>query len=206
MIFIPKCASGLTTLCADQTARYSMTGVRIKMEPDGLFQLAATNGRVLGMLRGPCKPSPKDQEAASKLPAPQSILTETIIDAKVLADALKRIPKKGYDGFDRTLAIQLCNPTLLVAGDSRIEAEPVDGRYPEVMAVIPKRAALASFKLNPRLLIDLLKAAATISETDTDSGHGPWVEILFWAPDQPIGIITRGKDGLAFDGIIMPLT
>ena len=53
-------------------------------------------------------------------------------------------------------------------------------------------------RLDPQLLGALLKVAAAVNP---DGG----VDLLYYGPGKPLGLMARSDDGHAFDGLLMPL-
>src|SRR5262249_13215104 len=134
----------------------------------------------------------------------ESLLPSAIVPAREFAQALKAVPRPGRNGEVRQAGILLASPeVILTGGESVFRAVPVEGRFPDANAILPKRPAPVSFKVNPDLLCLLLKAAAEVSRS---TGEQPVVEVLVWSAQQPVGVISHGDGGLTFDGLIMPLT
>jgi uncharacterized protein YfaA (DUF2138 family) len=88
---------------------------------------------------------------------------------------------------------------LLAVGDQALTTRALDGRFPDVAAVLPRSGALVAVRLNPTLLVELLKVAAAVT-----AGEG--VDLLFFGRDKPLGLMARNEGGQTFDGLIMPLT
>jgi hypothetical protein len=206
MIFLPRSVAALANLAAREstTQMAGIAGIRVQELPDAFWRIEATNGKLLGVIRGPSCPTPLDQAAAHGLPDPESLALEVLLPAQVLGHALKSVTNKPR-GVDRKLGVMLAKPqTLLVAGESILRCDLLNGRFPDINAVLPRRPAIVSFKVNADLLIALLRAAGDVAR-GPDKAQ-PAVEILFWKPDAPIGVTSQGQDGLTFDGILMPLT
>src|SRR5262249_2018823 len=160
-IFVPKCLLPLTALVAQEQVRYAMTGILVAAEPGDHWRLTATDGRVLGIARGPSTPHSLDEEAAGKLPPVESLVPSAIVPVKDFAAALKAVPKPRRNDQARQAGILLSSPeVILTAGESVFRASPVEGRFPDANAILPKRPAPVSFKVNPELFCLLLKAAA----------------------------------------------
>src|SRR5262249_53352745 len=87
----------------------------------------------------------------------------------------------------------------LAAGDQALTARACDGRYPDVDAVLPRHGPLVAVRLDPALLESLLKLAAVIKP---DGG----VDLLFFGPGKPLGLIARNDAGQTLDCLLMPLT
>ena len=197
MIFLPRCAAALAPLACGANGRQAMGCLRLREAANAHFRLEATDGKVLGILRGPSSPSAAERRAAESLPEPECLALEALLPRKGFQEAMR--PLKG----EARLGVRLARPqTLLVAGASVTRLDGAGGRYPDVDGALPKRPAPVSFKVDAGLLIRLLKAAGAVAA----SGDSASVEILFWSKDKPVGVITRGDHGLTFDGLIMPLS
>jgi hypothetical protein len=61
------------------------------------------------------------------------------------------------------------------------------------------RGPLVAVRLDPALLIPLLKAAAAL-------GPENGVELLYYGRGKPLGLRARNASGQTFDGLMMPLT
>src|SRR5262245_6180805 len=103
MIFLPRCAGSVAALTAAQTARLSMTAVRVCELAGGHWRIEATDGRVLGIIRGPSSPTPQDQRAAEALPEPESLALEVLLQAQEFAAAFKALPRAKPRSPDRSL-------------------------------------------------------------------------------------------------------
>ncbi len=196
MIFLPKSAAPLAALAAGSDTRYSLSCVRLRELADAHFRLEATDGRVLGILRGPSSPTAADRVAGESLPEPDTLALEALLPGRGLLGALR-----GLKGEAR-LAVRLARPqALLASGGCLTRLDCLDGRFPDTDGVLPQRPAPVSFRVDADLLVRLLKAAGAVAEAGDCAG----VEVLYWGRDMPIGVTARGAAGLAFDGLIMPL-
>ncbi|MFO0845838.1 MAG: hypothetical protein U0797_26225 [Gemmataceae bacterium] len=196
MLFLPSCCRAVTTLATGGSKHYALSCVRVRQAPGARFRVEATDGRVLGIVHGRSAPTPADLEAARDLPRPEVLALEALVPAGVLRKAFRALPG------DRSLGVLLGDPVLLAAGEtvSRCAADP--GRYPDVEGVLAKAPALVSIRVDPDLLITLLKTAAAVSQ----AGDRPGVELLWWGPDKPLGVTAQGAGGVFFDGLLMPMT
>lgn len=206
MIFLPKTLSHLIPLTADDNGRFAMSGVRL-IELDGgpevgpCFRVEVTDGRRAVIVRAPCEPHELDAHAASMLPVLDPAGVQGIVPADHFLRAIKAVPKPTYQ-YEPRLIVSLGQDEVILATHETVIRTPyLQGRYPDFEAVLPKKPAPVCFKVNPHLLIELLKAAAACCE----DAQAPWVEVLYWSDGAPVGIITRGADGLTFDGLLMPL-
>jgi hypothetical protein len=182
-------------LAAGSDTRYAIYCVRVRELADAHFRLEATDGRVLGILRGPSAPTAADRKAAASLPEPDALALEALLPRRGFLEAIR-----GLKGEAR-LAVRLAKPEVLMAsGDSLTRLDCLDGRFPDVDGVLPKSPAPVSFRVDAGLLVRLLKAAGAVA------GDSSAVEVLYFGRDKPIGVIARGAGGVTFDGLIMPLS
>jgi hypothetical protein len=87
---------------------------------------------------------------------------------------------------------------VLAVGDQSLTTPEVEGRYPEISAVLPKTGPLVSVRVTPALLIALLKVAETINPEGAT--------LHFYRKGHPLGLSTRNDSGQTFDGLLMPLS
>ena len=74
---------------------------------------------------------------------------------------------------------------------------------PNIDGVLPKKAAFWGLRVNPELLILVLRAASEVCKSKDEV---PVVELLYYGPNLPLGVACQGKDGLTFDALVMPMT
>lgn len=207
MIFLPKCAAALAALCPTEQGHYALASVRLRETAGNNWRAEATDGKVLAILQGPSAPSDRDLRLAAELPRPAALLTDALVPAPALRDAAKAGDKDGR------IAVLLGSPQIqLAAGAGVVRCEPGVGRFPDCDAVLPKRHAMVSVRIDADYLIDLLRCAAAVAKTvDKDK---PVVQLHFYADSlhrgdryaSPLGLTTQGAGGLVFDGLVMPLT
>src|SRR5262249_14302932 len=135
VIFIPRSLLPLAALVAEETARYSMTGLLVASEPDNRWRVTVTDGKVLAIARRPSLPHPLDVQAAEQVPEVESLLPSAIVPAGAFAQAMKLVPKlrKGHlNDQPRQAGILLASPeVVLIAGAQVINVAPVEGRFPD---------------------------------------------------------------------------
>lgn len=182
MIRLPKSVARLSDLCAAGSSgrMASLGGIHFIATGHG-YRLCATDGHVLGIVSGPV--IPPGGEACVVIP-------------KIgWQEAFKLVGKNGSVTVDAEAQL------LRVDNHCQIGFQPVDGRFPDYMGILPRTLPLFRFKVNPLLLAEVLRVAASVCE----GGETPGVEFLFYKPGGPIGLIGRGKDEVAFDAVVMPL-
>src|SRR4051812_15436524 len=97
MIYLPRSASRFVDLTAGRSARYALSAIRVRQTPDG-WRIEATDGSVLGVLRGPSLPSKADLRAAEGLPRPEALALEALLPASGFQRAFRNLPKDDHRG------------------------------------------------------------------------------------------------------------
>ncbi len=182
MIQIPKFASLLSRLASKGQARYALKGVQV--DANGTeYKLIATDGHVLGVLRG------------SVIPPGMELCT--LVPAKAWDQAFKLCGKDSH--------VELHPDRFIIPGEASavVAFTPLDGRFPEWLRVMPEQMPLFRMKVNPAILVRLLQVADAVSRTHDDQANT--VELFFYAPTTPIGVVAVGQD-VIFDGLCMPLS
>jgi DNA polymerase III sliding clamp (beta) subunit (PCNA family) len=203
MMFIPRSALALASLCADSQSRYALDGVLIQADEAG-WRLVTTDGRALAILRGPSTPASSDLDAASGLPAPETLALRAVVPAEQFRKALEAVPKPRPHQRERKAGVLIGgDEVVFVAGNAVFRTAPVGGRFPDHEAVLPKGAAPVGVCLNPQYLIDLCRTAIAVSKGGPAEGQ---VWLLWWGKDRPVALTAQGKDGVALDALLMPIS
>jgi DNA polymerase III sliding clamp (beta) subunit (PCNA family) len=179
----------LATVARREASRYALAALHVRSPGGGLYRVEATDGRILAVVQGPVP----DASYPPLEDRPEG-------DAEVLLsrDDWQRAFRLG----DRRRPVGLSvgqEDVLLAVGDQALTTRALDGRFPDVSAVLPRSGALVAVRLNPTLLVELLKVAAAVT-----AGEG--VDLLFFGRGKPLGLMARNDSGQTFDGLIMPLT
>jgi hypothetical protein len=82
------------------------------------------------------------------------------------------------------------------------KAQALEGRFPDVAAVLPTTPPLLMVRVNAELLAGLCAVAVALQPREVC----PSVVLLLYAPDRPIGLMAQGEGGLTLDALLMPLT
>jgi hypothetical protein len=197
MIYLPKNLTHLAALCGVNATRYSFRCVRLR-EYAGGYRAEASDGRVLGIVRGPDRANDRavtDDQRELLEQAPGGAF-EAVVPADAWRKAFKQLPAGGVLGASASPA------AVHFAAPDGFQAAPTeDSRFPDVDQVLPRRRPLVRITVNPVLLAKLLTVAAQYSDP-----HEPWVELWYYGRDFPLGMLTRNGEGQFFDGLCMPLT
>jgi hypothetical protein len=188
-LYLPRNLAGLAQLAGGNAGRTALHAVRVRDPGGGLYRAEATDGRLLAVVQGtvPRACYPALDEAA-----------DSGAEALVARDDWRRAFQLGDRRRPVGLAADPEGGLILAAGDQALTVRACDGRFPDTDAVLPRHGSLVAVRLNPTLLGGLLKLAATLNP---DGG----VDLLFFGPGKPLGLMTRNDSGQTFDALLMPL-
>jgi hypothetical protein len=188
-LYLPRNLAGLAQLAGSNSGRTALHAVRVRDPGGGLYRAEVTDGRLLAVVQGAvpraCYPA---LDEAPDGPA----------EALVGRDDWRRAFQLGDRRRPVGLAADAEGGLILAARDQALTVRACDGRYPDVDAVLPRYGPLMAVRLNPTLLGGLLKLAAVINP---DGG----VDLLFFGPGKPLGLMTRNDEGQTLDCLLMPL-
>lgn len=196
---LPRNLAALCKVATREDLKFATTCIHLLDEGNGLYRAEATDGRVLAIIMGPF-----DAEAiapAYQRPFEADAVSEVLLPAKEFGKAVSKC--KATEGPQGRF--QLSDLLLLTNGlnvgvcgqDGTMVLHAGSGRFPNTDMVIPKRSPLLRIPLNPKHLITLLQAAQAVNEDR--------VEVLYYKPGLPLGVIAVNEHGQAFDGLIVPL-
>jgi hypothetical protein len=189
MLILPRALGALGALAPRETLGRCPPAVHVLDLGGGCFRAEVSDGRRLLIVRGCCRP---DEGAATD----HALSTGELL---VPADDWRagfRLAKKGQQGV--ALAAD-GEGFVLAAGGKEVRGRQHDGRFPPAASALPKRAALATVRVQALLLAKLLQVAGAL-----DTGGG--VDLLFFGRDHPLGIVGRTEEGDYIDALIAPLT
>ncbi len=195
MLCLPKNVASLADCCAKDTGRISMTGVQVREYQDS-YQLAATDGRKLVIVRGPKLPETPGDPVLRRLEdamedAPSGMY-QGVVPAKEWRDAFKAGKK------DDRVALSMDDRDFAFAfGGHLMRGELAEGYYPAWENVLPKRQPAFTIRVNGVYLMQLLAAALPFAD---DSA----VDVHFYGGEQPAGVSCHNEFGQFADAIIMP--
>lgn len=90
---------------------------------------------------------------------------------------------------------------MLGLGNDVVSTRTLEGRFPNVMAAVPKTRPMFSVRVDPKQLAETL---LTMADLLTEDAKG--VQVFFYGNDKPIGLCARNLDtGMMIDGLVVPL-
>ncbi len=209
LLLLPANLGPLAKLSARvEHARFTATtAVRLVSTVRG-YRAEATDGRVLGMVTGPLPEKPEDYPSIAALEAAPGGEAVALLPAADWDKAFRALPKQ-RTRYAKPILGNLAaalgkNDAVLASTDldraSVANVRQVDGRYPDVDNVLPKKKPRLTFLVDPELLIRLL----TVAKSFTDDEHKA---VTFEVRDDGAPIAVKcGVSGQKFTGLIVPLS
>jgi hypothetical protein len=199
LLFIPRSLCALKRVAAKvEHARYSATqGIRIALA-SGVYRAEATDGRramiVQGLIPGEDPPWPGFKD-----------LPDDACEAIILPRDLERACKVGEDFLKSRFGLfgiaTMGSDVCLGLGSELVTARTVEGKFPNINQVIPKKRPLFTFSFDPKTLAEtLLAMAELLPEGDRQ------VQLFYYGDGQPIGFCARNIDnGIMIDALVVPI-
>jgi hypothetical protein len=213
-MLIPASVLALWRVCAGESTRYAMTGVRFAREPDGMAVAAATDSKRLLVARWKeptevpefTDPTDRRPDFAVMVPADSAGLLEEVGKTlRLEGRAWAALEESGDPGrFDLTLATLGTNKRHPAAAFN-LTGRSVEGRFApwqEVSAEMDAKAGKpnAECRLDPVLLRGLLEAAALAS------GDGDSFALGFAPAGKRVRFTHESNDHVvSLTGYMMPL-
>jgi hypothetical protein len=200
LLFIPRSLCALRRIAAkEQNSRFAATqGIRIALA-SGVYRAEATDGRramvVQGLIPGEDPPWPGFKD-----------LPDDACETVILPRDLERACKVGEDFLQSRFGLfgiaTMGNDVCLGLGSELVTCRTVEGRFPSIDQVIPKKRPLFTFSFDPKTLAETLLAMADLlPETDRR------VQLFYYGDNLPIGFCARNIDnGIMIDALVVPLT
>ena len=123
---------------------------------------------------------------------------DVLVPADRWRAAFRQLPKGASLGLSAGAGV-----VTLALPESTACCPVLEGRWPDVDAVLPKAGPLVRVRLNPRLLARLLELAAACG--DGDAPEAPAVDLLWYGRGRPLGLMCKNREGQTFDALLMPL-
>jgi hypothetical protein len=214
-VYFPRNVAKLAKLASTSPGRYALGCVRVQAPGDGTYRAEATDGRALGVIRGPSL----DVTYPAVEQAPNGV-QEALIPAKDWLDAFRLKGKQGAIGLamcrmeeetpipegqraedGRESTVRVHRPCLFASDKGQLVTEAEEARYPPTDEVIPKHGALVTFRLDPAILARLLEVIIALADDDNQA-----VTFLYYGKGRVVGLAAHNGQGQFFDGVIMPLS
>ncbi len=195
----------------DDRGRWTLRGVHVERSPEGTFTAAATDTRMLLRVSGPCEPADEFPSIPAMKDVPDDAASGIVpasVWGSVFAAATKH-SRKATKSILQNVAVAIGREQA-VFGMTNGDSSPVEttklmeGRFPPVDDVFPKKPAAMRIRINPLLMAKLLKAMAEIAPPDLDGNDGVTMEI--WDPNRPMVFRCPGPRGQELSGLLMPIT
>ncbi len=211
-------------VAADSQAslRYTLSGVQISIKDSG-YRCICTDGRIAAIVTGPSDGVVADPgEMRCGEPAETAVIDAQDFAALVGYPGKVAIDVDGdeYENIDYMrksilVSIGQSKTVLATRGGNKIkenlqkrEVKNLEGRFPDVLAVMPKDKPVATALVDANVLIRLLKVAAAVN---CDDGPGTTLEIyadngnVTGKPRRYVGVRVKRPDGQELQGILVQL-
>jgi hypothetical protein len=190
MLKFPQSLAVLARLAsAAAHARFDTTSLLVRETATG-FNVAATNGRVLGVVRGEKGNLP----ATARLARHEGGLAEVLVPARDWQRVLRQAGSR-----EMNAALGARGITFEV-GDGTETVFHQAGRFPDVGRLLGAQRSVLRVKVDARQLVALLQAATAFADP------GSAVVILhFQASGKPLLVTASGGEGLEFEGCVCPV-
>lgn len=194
LLFIPRTLCALRRVVAKNGhARFGATqGIRV-WSANGMYRAEATDGRRAVVVQG-AVPESQPWPGLKELP-------DDAFEAIVLPKDLDRASKLGGEWLQRSGLVGVAtrgNVVSLGLGEDVVTASVVDGRFPAIDQVIPRKPPLFSFRVDPTLFAETLLTIANLLP------QAP-VQLFYYGDGMPLGLCA-GEGGTFVDALVVPLT
>jgi hypothetical protein len=200
LVFIPRSLCALKRVAAKaEHARYGATqGIRITLA-SGLYRAEATDGRRAVIVQGLVPIEDPPWPGFKEVP-------DDACEAVVLPKDLERACKVGdqfvQSRFDMVGMATVGSEVYLGLGNDVINTRPVEGRFPQIDNVMPRKRPMFTFRIDPKLTAETL---LTIAELLPDDARG--VQCFYYGDGYPLGFCAQNpENGMMIDALVVPLS
>lgn len=191
--------------------RWAVVGVHVRLKPDGSYVACATDTRSLVRVTGPGVGPVEDYPEVPALAAAPNGHAEAIVPAaawKSAFAAAEKLTRRSVKPILRSVAV-VAGENVVTMGCTDLDTYPVEqarrveGRYPPVDDIVPKRPrpGAVTVGIDPLRFADTLRTLAAVAGAEPGGG-GVTLEV---APgNKPIVLRATAPDGAAVDGLVMP--
>lgn len=199
-LFIPRSLCALKRMVAkSEHARFgATTGIHL-WTADGMYRAEATDGRRAIVVQGMVPETTPNWPGLKEVP---DDAFETVLSPKDLEKGCK----VGDEYLQKTFGVigmaTKGSQVLMGVGEDCIVTRPLEGRFPDIQNVIPRKAPLYSVPVDPRLLAEAL---LTIADLLPEGSQG--VDLFYYGEGFPIGLCAHNAEtGAMIDALVVPLT
>lgn len=201
MMYLPRNLAALAKCASKGDGCYSMQGIHL-VDLHGGYRAEATDGKKAVIVRQENPVPAQEEQYAQQLAGADNGATEGLIETAAWTDLLKMKPiTLGRQELPVAVVLDKFNFTAATPEATR-SGQLVDGRFPTIDNVIPRKPALLSLCVDPRILTDLLSVPIALGcEAVTlliYPGSGTQPELL--------GCMGHNEQGQFFDGLLVPLS
>jgi hypothetical protein len=190
MLKLPQSLAVLARLAsAASHVRFDTTSLLVRETAAG-FNVAATNGRVLGVVRGERGNLP----ATARLARHEGGLAEVLVPARDWQRVLKQ------SGNQSKNAVIGARGITFEVGDGTETILHQAGRFPDVGRLIGAQRSVLRVKVDARQLVALLQATTAFADPNSTA-----VTLHFQASGKPLLVTASAAEGLGFEGCVCPV-
>jgi hypothetical protein len=155
MLKIPANVASIAKLADPSNSRYALAGLLVSERPDG-YQVEATDGKRLGIVRGPGAEAERPEALAD---APNGA-TEALIAAADFANLVKANSKARWPA----LLVLGTDASTFLSDGKVVRVRNLDGRWPAIDQVLPMNPPAAEFAVSAKLFAELLLVGAAFGD------------------------------------------
>jgi hypothetical protein len=199
LLFIPRSLCALKRVAAKaEHYRFAATqGIRIA-SASGLFRAEATDGHRAIIVQGLAPTEEPPWPGFKELPDDAS-------EAVILPKDLERGCKVGDASLQSRFGVvgiaTRDSEVSLGLGADVVTARTVEGRFPNISQVIPKKRPLFTFRVDPKTLAETLLAIADLLPEEARG-----VQCFYYGEELALGFCARNSEnGLMIDALVVPL-
>jgi hypothetical protein len=201
LLFIPRSLCALKRVAAKaEHARYGATqGIRITLA-SGLYRAEATDGRRAVVAQGLVPIEDPPWPGFKEVP-------DDACEAIVLPKDLERACKVGdqfvQSQFDMVGMATVGNGVVCLGlGTDLVTARTVEGRFPQIDNVMPRKRPMFTFRIDPKLTAETL---LTMADLLPDDARG--VQCFYYGDGYPLGFCAQNpENGMMIDALVVPLS
>jgi hypothetical protein len=201
LLFIPRSLCALKRVAAKaEHSRYGATqGIRITLA-SGLYRAEATDRRRAVVVQGLVPIEDPPWPGFKEVP-------DDACEAIVLPKDLERACKVGdqfvQSRFDMVgMATVGGGVVCLGLGTDLVTARTVEGRFPMIDQVMPRKRPMFTFRIDPKLTAETL---LTLAELLPDDARG--VQCFYYGDGYPLGFCAQNpENGMMIDALVVPLS